>query len=115
VRTVVVVVVVDSLEQELEEEYPDGERRTGVRLRSVTGDGDGIMSIIWRSRIGVGFRFLTGFHLDSLCWTGWNCCSFRNSCRSRSDSMASSISRSRSFSICRISRRSSKMTASSWG
>ena len=107
-RTVVVVVVVDSLEQELEEEYPDGERRTGVRLRSVTGDGDGIMSIIWRSRIGVGGRVLTGFHLDSLCWIGWNCCSFRNSCRSRSDSMASSISRSRSFSICRISRRSSK-------
>ncbi len=45
-RTVVVVVVVDSLEQEFEAEYPDGERRTGVRLRSVTGDGDGIMSII---------------------------------------------------------------------
>ncbi len=43
---VVVVVVVDSLEQDCDEEYPDGERRKGVRLRSVTGDGDGIMSII---------------------------------------------------------------------
>jgi hypothetical protein len=108
VRTVVVVVVVDTLEQEFDEEYPDGKRRTGVRLRSVTGDGDGIMSIIGRSRIGVGGRFLTVFHLDSLCRTSWNCCSFRNSWRSRSDSMASSISRSRSFSICSISRRSSK-------
>jgi hypothetical protein len=39
-------VVVDSLEQEFEEEYPDGETRNGVRLRSVTGDGERIMSII---------------------------------------------------------------------
>ena len=57
----VVVVVVDSLEHELEEEYPDGETGSGVRLR---GDpGDGIRSISSR-RVsifpGVGGLFLTG-------------------------------------------------------
>ncbi len=51
-RTVVVldnvVVVVDSLELELDEEYPDGETGGGVRLRDDPGrgdPGDGIRSI----------------------------------------------------------------------
>jgi hypothetical protein len=69
-RTVVVldnvVVVVDSLELELDEEYPDGEIGSGVRLRGDPGrgdPGDGIRSISsLRLSIfpGVGGLFLTG-------------------------------------------------------
>ena len=69
-RTVVVlddvVVEVDSLELELDEEYPDGETGSGVRLRGDPGGGDpgdGIRSISsLRVSIfpGVGGLFLTG-------------------------------------------------------
>ena len=111
-RTVVVVVVVDSLEHELEEEYPDGETGSGVRLRGDTGGGDvrwSISSRRLRSFAGVGGLFLTGLKDGSLySWTGSNVFCFRNSCRSRSDSMASSISRRRSCSYYRISIKSAK-------
>ncbi len=61
--TVAVVAVVDSLELELDEEYPDGETGSGVRLRGDPGDGDGnrsIHSLRLRSFAGVGGLFLTG-------------------------------------------------------
>ena len=99
---VVVVVVVDSLEDEPDEEYPEGETGNGVRLRRRSGEGDGIRSMISlrRSNVaGVGGRFLTGL---SSTWivslTGLKVCWFRNSWRSRSESIASSISRRRSCS-----------------
>ncbi len=53
----------DSLEHVPDEEYPEGETGSGVRLLGRSGDGDGIGSIIsWRRRrvAGVGDRFLTG-------------------------------------------------------
>ncbi len=99
---VIVVVVVDSLEDELDEEYPEGATGNGVRLRGRSGEGDGIRSRISFRCInvaGVGGRFLTG--LSSLCvvsLTGWKVCWCRNSWRSHSESIASSISRRRSCS-----------------
>ncbi len=111
-RTVVVVVVVDSLEHELEEEYPDGETGSGVRLRGDPGDGDvrcSISSLRLKSFAGVGGLFLTGLKDGSLySLTVSKVCCFRNSCRSRSDAMASSVSRRRSCSYCRISMKSAK-------
>ena len=46
VLTVVVVVVVDSVELELEEEYPDGDTGGGVTLLYGEGESDGLRSII---------------------------------------------------------------------
>ena len=99
---VVVVVVVDSLEDDPDEEYPEGETGNGVRLRERSGEGDGIRSMISLRRsnvVGVGGRFLTGL---SSTWvvslTGLKVCWYRNSWRSRSESIASSISRRRSCS-----------------
>ncbi len=83
VRTVVVVVVVDSLEQEFEEAYSDGDTGSGVRLRVDTGDGDGIRSISslkLSSFAGVGGRFLTGLNEGAVqVSTGWNVFCFLNS------------------------------------
>ncbi len=110
-RTVVVVVVVDSLEHELEEEYPDGETGSGVRLRGDPGDGDVRRSIssLRLNLAGVGGLFLAGLKDGSLySLTVSKVCCFRNSCRSRSDAMASSISRRRSCSYYRISIKSAK-------
>ncbi len=110
----VVVVVVDSLEHELEEEYPDGETESGVRLRGDPGDGDVRRSISsLRLRFaGVGVLFLTGLKEDPV-WVSSTekvfCTSFadlRNLLRSVRDSMDSLISRRRSCSCWRISRKS---------
>jgi hypothetical protein len=46
VLTVVVVVVVDAVELELEEEYPDGDTEGGVTLLYGGGEGDGVRSMI---------------------------------------------------------------------
>ena len=67
VLTVVVVVVVDSVELELEEEYPDGDTEGGVTLLYGGGKGDGVRSMIWRRFAGVGFLFLTGLKAYSFC------------------------------------------------
>jgi hypothetical protein len=59
------VVVVDSLELELEEEYPDGDLAGGVTLLWYDGEGDGTRSMRSRKvRIGTGVsgRFLTGLN-----------------------------------------------------
>ena len=99
---VVVVVVVDSLEDDPVEVYPEGETGNGVRLRKRSGEGDGIRSMISfrRSKVaGVGGRFLTGLSSTGVVsLTGLKVCWYRNSWRSRSDSIASSISRRRSCS-----------------
>jgi hypothetical protein len=98
---VVVVVVVDSLEDDPDEEYPEGETGNGVRLRERSGEGDGIRSMISfrRSNVaGVGGRFLTGLSSCVVSLTGLKVCWCRNSWRSRSESIASSISRRRSCS-----------------
>ncbi len=71
------------LEQEFEEEYPDGDTGSNVRLCVDTGDGDGIRSISSRrlsSFAGVGGRFLTGLNEGTVqVSTGWNVFCFRNS------------------------------------
>ena len=96
------VVVVDSLEDEPDDEYPEGETGIGVRLLGRSGEGDDISSMISFIRgsvAGVGGRFLTGLSsFSSVSLTGLNIFCCRNSWRSRSESMASSISRRRSCS-----------------
>ncbi len=98
--TVAVVVVVDSLELVLDEEYPDGDAGGGVVL--LYGDFERVRSIVRKisstlAVYDVGDRSLTGLKL-------YACCSkvlLRNSCRSRRFSMVSWISRIRSCSRCR--------------
>ncbi len=65
---VAVVVVVDSLELELDEEYPDGDIVGGVRL--LYGEADNVRSTVRKRKIslrlgfgaGVGGRSLTGLN-----------------------------------------------------
>ncbi len=101
---VAVVIVVDLLELELDEVYPDedGDFAGGVELLQEVSVNvrSTVQKISWKLRrtYGVGGLVLTDFNSSVCC--------FRKSRRSLRFSMVSSISRRRSCSSSRISRKS---------